>query len=624
MNCLLITPPLVQSNAPYPATAYLTGFLRDRGETATQIDMSIELLCQIFSRETVLRISEEIGSRNSCSAKAIDFLQQRDEYIRAVDPAIRYLQNRDPSLAHRIACTDFLPQGSRFSVIEEIDKSLEGGFDAMFGMLGIADKAAFLASLFVDDLCDLIADSIDEDFGLARYAEKLGLALTDFSLMEDRLNASPTMIDTMIDSLTETHFVQIQPEIVLITVPFPGAFYGALRVGKKIKELSPSTKIVLGGGYISTELRELSDPRIFAYCDYVVLDDGQTAIESILKQQSNPDQPLLRTFVEEQGIVVFKNSSELFDLPFKQWPNPTFDGLPNHLYFGLTEMANPMHRLWSSYRWNKLMLAHGCYWHKCSFCDTSLDYVAKFNPGEASRIVDIMEQIIGETNQSGFHFVDEAAPPAMLGRMADEINRRRLGLTWWGNIRFEKIFDTNLVSRLASSGCIGVTGGLEGVTPKMLTILNKGILLPDAIRSLATFAESGIMVHSYLMYGIPGQTTQDIVDACEIVRQLFEIGVLHSAYWHRFSATEHSPIGMNPQQFGITLNRPESSFVRNDVPFTELAPKANYDVLGKGLKASLYNFMYGLALDQPVQKWFEIPVPKPTIKRDFVEKILGE
>jgi len=432
------------------------------------------------------------------------------------------------------------------------------------------------------------------------------------------------MIDFMIDELTTVHIHETKPDIILITVPFPGALYGALRVGKLAKTIVPGAKIILGGGYVSTELRTLSDPRIFDYCDYVVLDDGHTPIDSILKLQTNPAQELLRTFVRENGVVVYKTSESLFDLPFKQWPNPTFAGLPNHLYFGLTEMANPMHRLWSSYRWNKLMLAHGCYWHKCSFCDTSLDYVAKFNPGEASRIVDIMEQIIKETNQSGFHFVDEAAPPTMLGKMADEINRRRLGLTWWGNIRFEKFFTADLVTRLAASGCIGVTGGLEGVTPNMLTLLNKGITLPDAIRSLANFADSGIMVHSYLMYGIPGQSTQDIVDACEIVRQLFEIGILHSAYWHRFSATEHSPIGMNPEKFGIELTRPENSFVRNDVPFKEISPKANFDILGKGLKASLYNFMYGLSLDQPVQKWFSIQVPKPKIPKNFVEKILAE
>ncbi len=624
MKCLLITPPLVQSNSPYPATAYLTGFLRHRGDDAHQIDMSIELLCQIFSRTTLETIIAELESRTSCSELALDFLQQKDAYLRAVDPVIRFLQNRDPSLAYRIVSTDFLPQGNRFRVIEEIESSYEGGFESLFGLLGVADKAAFLASLFVDDLLDLIADSIDPDFGLARYAEKLGMALVDFSTMINRLEQAPTMIDLMIDAMSTAKMAQFSPELVLITVPFPGAFYGALRVGKMIKSINPSTKIALGGGYISTELRELSEPRIFDYCDYLMLDDGHTPIDSMIKHISNPDQPLLRTFLLENGAVAYKSDSSLVDLPFKQWPNPTFEDLPNHLYFGLTEMANPMHRLWSSYRWNKLMLAHGCYWHKCRFCDTSLDYVAKFHPGEASRIVDIMEQTIAETGQSGFHFVDEAAPPAMLGKLAEELNRRKLGVTWWGNIRFEKIFTPSLTTLLAESGCISVTGGLEGVTPRMLTVLDKGITLPDAIRSLAAFADSGIMVHSYLMYGIPGQTAQDIVDACEIVRQLFEIGVLHSAYWHRFSATEHSPIGMNPEKFGIELQRVESSFVRNDVPFVELDPKTDFDSLGHGLKASLYNFMYGLAFDKPIRKWFSIPVPKTTIRKDYVEQILGE
>ncbi|MFQ8806691.1 MAG: hypothetical protein ACLR8Y_18375 [Alistipes indistinctus] len=72
-------------------------------------------------------------------------------------------------------------------------------------------------------------------------------------------------------------------------------------------------------------------------------------------------------------------------------------------------MTNPMHRLWSDGRWNKMMLAHGCYWAKCAFCDTALDYICRYESVPAAQLVDWMEQVMGQTGSRGFSCVDEAA-----------------------------------------------------------------------------------------------------------------------------------------------------------------------------------------------------------------------
>jgi hypothetical protein len=75
-----------------------------------------------------------------------------------------------------------------------------------------------------------------------------------------------------------------------------------------------------------------------------------------------------------------------------------------------------MHRLWTERPWIKLTLAHGCYWHRCAFCDTSLDYIRSYDPADAATIVGWMERAMADTGLCGFHFVDEAAPPALLGQ----------------------------------------------------------------------------------------------------------------------------------------------------------------------------------------------------------------
>ena len=143
--------------------------------------------------------------------------------------------------------------------------------------------------------------------------------------------------------------------------------------------------------------------------------------------------------------MVLKSTPALADLHHRDTGTPTYDGLPLDRYVSLFEMLNPMHRLWADGRWNKLTVARGCYWKQCTFCDVSLDYIARYEPASADVTVDRIEALVRETGETGFHFVDEAAPPAMLRALAQRLIERQVAITWWGNIRFEKSFTPELV-----------------------------------------------------------------------------------------------------------------------------------------------------------------------------------
>ena len=129
----------------------------------------------------------------------------------------------------------------------------------------------------------------------------------------------------------------------------------------------------------------------------------------------------MRTFVRTKnaaaanklGSVRYMNHPEP-DVPFAEVGTPTWDGLPIDQNLSTLDMLNPMHRLWSDGRWNKLTVAHGCYWKKCSFCDVTLDYIGRYDRVGAQTLVDRIEAIVQETGQTGFHFVDEPAPPKAL------------------------------------------------------------------------------------------------------------------------------------------------------------------------------------------------------------------
>jgi Radical SAM superfamily len=282
-----------------------------------------------------------------------------------------------------------------------------------------------------------------------------------------------------------------------------------------------------------------------------------------------------------------------------------------------------MNRLWSDGRWNKLTVAQGCYWKKCSFCDVSLDYIGRFEQASASLLVDRIEAIVQETGQTGFHFVDEAAPPKALRALAAELQRRRVEIAWWGNVRFEKTFTPALCDELAASGCVAISGGLEVASDRLLKLMQKGVSVDQAARVTHAFAQAGILVHAYLMYGFPTQTEQDTVDALEVVRQLFEQGCIHSGFFHRFTCTVHSPVGKSPADYGITLQPlPEGPFARNDVGFID-PTGTDHDSLGRGLKKAIYNYMHGIGLDTDVRRWFEQRVPRPKVARTRIAQALA-
>ena len=638
MRVLLVTPPMIQLNTPYPATAYLTGFLRLHaarlGLEVTQADASLSLFLRLFSAPLVARMFDElalrarqVGKRTPVPASIGHFLAHADRYVDTVEPAIRFLQGRDPSLAFRIVGRSFLPEGPRF---EHLSAALDEQLLSAFGTLGSTEQARYLASLYIDDLADVWRQGIDPRFEFARYGERLAASAASFDPLHEALSGAPTLIDTTLDELTLQLVESAPPDVVALTTPFPGNVYGAFRMARVIRTAYPKTTLILGGGWVNTELRGLREPRVFDYFDYVTLDDGERPLLNLLTRLSGHPASLVRTFVRRGNAVVLENDVTQHDIAQRDTGIPTYDGLPLDQYVSLMEMMNPMHRLWSDGRWNKITLAHGCYWKKCSFCDVSLDYIGRYDRPGTEIILERIRALIQETGQTGFHLVDEAAPPAVMRALSKRLIDEKLSITWWGNIRFEKAFTPENCQLLADAGCVAVSGGLEVASDRLLTLMKKGVTVEQVARVTRAFTDAGIMVHAYLMYGFPTETVQDTVDALDRVRQLFAAGCIQSAYWHRFAATAHSPIGLHPEKYGIRLRTPPNiTFAHNDLEFDDPVG-TDHDFLGKGLRKALYSYMHGVGLDEDVRIWFEQPqaaathaVPPTTVPSNLIEKCLA-
>jgi radical SAM superfamily enzyme YgiQ (UPF0313 family) len=615
-SVLLLIPPLTQLNTPYPSTAYLTGFLRSKGICCGQADLGIEMVLRLFSREGLTQVFDELKSKKaSLPPEAERMLANRTAFLDHIDPVVAYLQGRAPFLTAALAQRGYVPQGPRFHARSPLPRYASR-----------EDRAKQNATLFLEDLADLVQATVTPHFALSRYGEHMARSASSFDGLLAALEQAPSLTDQFMLEALWDHVDRMKPGLVGLSVPFPGNLYGAFRIARSLKERHPGIVIALGGGYVNTELRRVSDLRVFSYVDFVTLDDGERPLLSLIEhlKGERPLHALCRTYYRDRHRVQFADGSRLDDFSMSEVGGPTYEGLTLDRYLSILDSANPMHRLWSEGHWNKLTVAHGCYWKQCTFCDVGLDYISRYEMTPTEQLVRQIERLIEETGRLSFHFVDEAAPPVGLKALAIALLERDVRISWWGNIRFEEAFTPDLCRLLAASGCIAVTAGLEAASDRLLTKMKKGITVDQTVRVAAAFRKAGILVHAYLMYGFPSETLQETIDSLERVRQMFAADLIQSAFWHRFTATAHSPIGMNPKANGLRILGPDfGGFAENDLIHIDRNGRTP-EWIGEGLRRSMLNFLEGRGLTMDVRRWFDHRTPRPRVSSGWTRRVLEQ
>ncbi len=611
---LLVIPPLTQLNTPYPSTAYLTGFLQSRGIEAEQADLGIEMVLRLFSPEGLRTVFRQLhGQEVSLPKEALGMMRDEQTYVKMIGPVVAFLQGKTPEIAARLIQPGALPQGPRFRGRRKFARSVS-----------VADRAKQWATFFLEDLADLVQATITPHFTLSRYAEHIGRSASSFDQIVTALEEPPSLTDEWLLEAFWKHFNRVNPSLVGLSIPFPGNLYGAFLIAKTLKRHRPDLPVAIGGGYVNTELRRVADPRVFDYVDFITFDNGERPLLSLIEHisGSRPRRSLCRTMYRRHDRVVYADDPLSRDFTMNDIGCPTYRGLELDRYLTILDSTNPMHRLWSEGHWNKLTVAHGCYWKQCTFCDVGLTYISRYEMTPTERLIRQIEQLIAETGRRGFHFVDEAAPPSALKSLALALLERRIDITWWGNIRFETAFSPDLCRLLSASGCIAVTAGLEAASDRLLDNMKKGITVDQTALVAAGFKDAGILIHAYLMYGCPSETIQETIDSLERVRQLVAADLLQSAFWHRFTVTAHSPVGLDPTAHAVRILGPEfQGFAEND--FLHHDDRGETPTwLGEGLRRSLLNYLERRGLDLDVRQWFDDEVPLPQVSSTWLRRLL--
>ena len=377
---------MTQLNTPYPATAYLTGFLRQHaarlGVDVTQADPALELFLRLFSRDGLdarrrrARESRVAAARRARGGRAASRRTPRPTPTPST-PSCASCRGAIRGWRCASSSRAFLPEG-RASPRSTTTTLARGRSARSASTIARATSPASTSTTSPTRS----RDGIDPRFELSRYGERLAASAPTFDPLHAALEGAPTLVDAMLDELAAELVATHRPDLVGLTVPFPGNVYGAFRIARAVKAV-----VAVDAHRARRRLRQhraaqLAEPRVFDYVDYITLDDGERPLLALIEHLADANKPLLRTFVRDGGARRRAQRRQLARRAARATAGtPTYDGLPLDRYLSLFEMLNPMHRLWSSGRWNKLTIAHGCYWKKCTFCDITLDYIARYDLG---------------------------------------------------------------------------------------------------------------------------------------------------------------------------------------------------------------------------------------------------
>jgi len=696
MNVIVITPPILQINSPYPSGAYLSAFFKNQGCNVTWADLNLQLFYSIFSSAGIQKIFQLSSKRaiqlaEKAEKKGDDgtafnlrrYVSTASAWENWIDWIVQILRDGGENISntnprrssrekqHQFLYSPFAPRGNRMlNFMENLNHE------------PTVDDVRMLCTLALADLSDYITIAFDENFSLVRYAESLAVDERDFSQIQSQLD-SPVM-KNFYEPVLENYFGRSGSKLpsgfccksspsapvfppqsltqessqaglysdtqtmVCISIPFAGTLLPALYTARFFKKnYGDSIKICIGGGFVNTELRNANQKALAKYVDFISYDRGYGSYYQLLNfiNKDSPDfssvsEPIykLRQFAKtEDGSIkviepIWKQDEiEKIEDSFTQTTTPDYSDIDFSIYPRVCDDVNPMHRLWTDGSWIKAYLAHGCYWHKCAFCDTQLDYVCSYLPVGTKNLYESLSNTAKEKGVFGIHFVDEALPPAMIKQFALE-NLKQPGenqLYYWGNVRFEKAFTKDLAALLSAGGFAAVSAGLEVATGSGLKNINKGTDIQSIVSACAAFKEAGILVHAYMIYGFWNDTPQSIIDSMETLRQFFEAGLLDSAFWHKFVLTRNSQVytewkeGLHPELKPIESvkkqNAENAMFAQNNLHFEG---EQSYEKFGPYLETALNSWMHGEALNRKIQKWFDFPVPAPTIPKDFIEKCI--
>ncbi|HEV2963992.1 MAG TPA: radical SAM protein [Candidatus Angelobacter sp.] len=528
MNITFIHPPLDDPTIPYHSTAYLRGNLLKNGFTNVRTrDLNVEFVNYCLEEDVIKSFYQDIEHKiNEYGRKrSLTFTEQEDFYSLWAGPGML-----EPSAPRQAAAA--LRSRERFTEYESYVanvKCLRQHFKLLGTLCHPAEISDFkiksrgrysiysLNDLLNAELCHKICYPIDRYFS-DRCANDQDLVWSD---------------------------------CIGISIVYDHQLLPALHLTRLIKEQWPEKLVLLGGTSISQCFKYLKDKtlmkRFFSVCDGIVVGEGETATCEIAATRG--DLPHGRI----PNLITYDRKLDTLHLP----QAIHYEKLPS---LGAPAYEYPWDLYLSPERGINYSPTRGCYWNRCTFCDYGLNTDKPTSPWRERPIDMVIEDLKNISNQQKVkyvYFAVDVMAPGYLERLSDAIGDSDLEIWWGAELRMEKIFSKDRCKKMANSGCVAVSFGMESGNQRVLDLIDKGTKVAYMGETMKNFAEAGIAVQLMAFSHFPTETEAERKQTVGFVE-------LHKDSWSgggigKFVLTGTALVAKNPQKFGVNLIEPQKA-----------------------------------------------------------------
>jgi radical SAM family protein len=531
----LIHPPLDDPTIPYHATAYLAGHLIHNGFTDVAMrDLNVEFVNYCLEAGTLNAFCEAAEERLRLlgGQASLSFEEQEQYYALTVAPRPNAAEVTRAAAAFRDPKT-FLDYRSYLSSVN----CLTGHFGFLGALTYPAEIDGFTVKtrgrMSIYNLNDLLSHDLGQRvcYPLERY-------------FEERLNHDAGLRTS---------------DLLGISIIYDHQILYALHLARLFRKTWPDKLIVLGGTAISQIYKYMKDKTrmkgLFRLCDAIVVGEGETAICQMAAANGN-----LQGITEPMNTILYDRHADQLRLPQIEFENVSSLGRPVY--------QHPWELYLSPERGINYSPTRGCYWNRCTFCDYGLNTdkpTSSWRERTIQQVISDLKSVQQEQGVRYVYFAVDVMAPGYLERLSDAVLEAGLDIRWSGEIRMEKIFSPERCRKLASSGCVCVSFGMESGNQRILDLIDKGTKASYMAQTMENFSNAGVAVQLMGFTDFPSETPEEKAATYKFVSD-------NCDHWAAgglaaFLLTGGSMLARNPAKFGITLVDTQDADVARSIAY---------------------------------------------------------
>jgi len=506
MRVALIYPPSCDPTAPYLSVPTLTAWLRKHGVEVLPIDANLEAWEHLLRQGPLEDLAERIERR-------LARLDQR------------------PSLSHPEQLVYTQLWNARGDAAA-VPAAIEGALSTFRDRTGARfyDAAAYERAVATVEAALRVISAAHAPLAMDMVGYR-----TPFSLLtaeEIARDAEPARdpFHAYFTKLCE----RLRAEgagLVGISVAFPGQIQPAYALARVLRAHLPGVHVTVGGPALTQILIRLSGERLeeaLGPFHSAVVYEGEIALLDMAQKLARGEDPAAN------GRVIRGTTIEDLSL----LPPPDFDGLPLDRYLA-PELVLPYDP------------TRGCYWGVCTFCHYGLAEVgtARYRERPVEAVLDHLEALSRRHGAGVFYLSQDVFSPRVAAQIARGIRERGLGIRWGTDMRPERSLTPERCEELVAGGALSTALGVESASPRVLSLIDKGIPEGDVRTVIQNLSRAGVAVEAMCFSDFPTETYREAMETVRFVRGVE--GDLSLFILGRFDLTHGSLVAQKPGDFGI-------------------------------------------------------------------------